>query len=58
MDKDLKQKVDDTLTLLRTETFLKRDIIKAIRAATTKFADNTAEEQKIAEEIYERMMKG
>jgi hypothetical protein len=53
----LKQKIKETLTLLRTETFLKRDILRALRAATTKFADNVTEEKAIAEALYKKMVK-
>jgi len=52
-----KDKVKDTLNLLRQDTFVKTDVIHAIKQAASKFADSHEEETRIAEALYNRMIK-
>ena len=58
LDKELKQRVEDTILLLKTETFHKKEIMFALKSAAVPASLNTADEKLIATELYRRMTNG
>jgi|SaaInlStandDraft_2_1057019.scaffolds.fasta_scaffold409839_1 hypothetical protein len=57
LSKGLKKRVEDTVVLLREETFHKKEVMFALRAAAVNASLNTEDEKLIAEELYRRLLK-
>ena len=53
----MKTQLNDTIVLLRGETFHKKEILYALKAAASHSADDVKQEAEIAEELYRRMLK-
>ena len=52
----MQSKVKDTLNLLKEKNYLRQDLLSIFNEAASKFADWYNEEDKIADELYNKLI--